>query len=504
MTSAVAGRTRPAGAQATVASRLDGLAARSGGTGLARIAEGARSWKRVMGDRIGSAEGSWAGADWSAPGPWRRLRCDAAEAAAAAGLAAGLAPPERAALGVLARRGHDAFEALDTVPLADLFSAREQAEIEALAHDLSPVPAGEPSWLPGKPFGYDGVVAAILKVTRLCNMRCTYCLDWREGPGQTMPLAVQAACLASLLGGAAHRDVQIVWHGGEPTVIGRRAFLRLLRLQRWFMRPGQRIGNRVQTNATTATRAWTDLWSLLGIRVSASIDGDRESHDRQRPMAGGRPSHALVRRGLDRLAGAGVLEHVYWVVGPQTVAEGAEAVWSRIQALRPPEIGLLPMRTPEAPSGPVRSFAEFLLALRTARRAAPDPWVPIREIDSAERAVARRMPAFCELMGNCLGHVFSVDPDGTIRHCDRFVGSEEHVLGNVLDGGFAAARAGPALARLRDAEAARLDRFSSCPQFAHCQGWCPHVTRAGHAWIAGTDAGCCGLRPLLDGIERDP
>jgi uncharacterized protein len=204
-----------------------------------------------------------------------------------------------------------------------------------------------------------------------------------------------------------------------------------------------------------------------------------------------------------------VLEHVYWVVMPQTAQNGAREVWSQIQALGAPEIGLLPARVqnglagPASPGAITKTFAEFLLQLRAERRAAPDPWVAIREIDAAERSVTGDFPGFCEMMGNCIGNIFAVDPDGTIQHCDRFIGDDDYILGHLSEVGFDAARDGPKAAKLKARERDRLESLRACPQFERCQGWCPHVTYSGQPWISGGDHGCCGLRPLLDGIAAD-
>ena len=39
----------------------------------------------------------------------------------------------------------------------------------------------------------------ILKATRLCNLRCTYCNSWREGPGNVMPLEVLAKAIRDVI-----------------------------------------------------------------------------------------------------------------------------------------------------------------------------------------------------------------------------------------------------------------------------------------------------------------
>lgn len=404
---------------------------------------------------------------------------------------------------------NDSIDGLDGLPLEALFNPAEIRLIEQLPRSRETIRQRPAFWTPGRPFDYDGMIAVIMKVTRLCNMRCKYCHDWRASPDSTMSLEVQAQLFASLFGPEEHRRIQLIWHGGEPTLIGQRNFLRILRLQRWFLRPGQEVTNRIQTNATRIDSGWLALWRQFGVRVSASIDGDQKTHDRERPMAGGRPSFAAVREGIRQLAQAGLLEHVYWVITPANVAKGADYVWQIIRQLDVPEIGLLPARVegggsarPEG-AGDSKGFAEFLLDLRAARLAAPEPWVAIREIDSAERAVARSMPAFCELLGNCIGNIFAVDPDGSIQHCDRFVGDPDYVLGHVGHGGFTEARASGKLALLKQREQDRLDRLRDCPQFARCQGWCPHVGYAPQPWIGGSSPDCCGLRPLLDGIAQE-
>ena len=41
-----------------------------------------------------------------------------------------------------------------------------------------------------------GSATLIIKATRLCNLRCTYCHDWDVGVDQTMPFDVLATMTA--------------------------------------------------------------------------------------------------------------------------------------------------------------------------------------------------------------------------------------------------------------------------------------------------------------------
>ena len=93
----------------------------------------------------------------------------------------------------------------------------------------------------------------VLKATRLCNLRCTYCRDWREGPGQTMGFDVLARVVAAALREESHSIVDFVWHGGETTLLPLSFYRKAMFLQSRFRRPGQRIGNVIQTNGTRLT-----------------------------------------------------------------------------------------------------------------------------------------------------------------------------------------------------------------------------------------------------------
>ena len=61
--------------------------------------------------------------------------------------------------------------------------------------------------------------ALIIKATRLCNLRCTYCTDWRDGPDQTMAFEVLASLVSAALKDPDHDSVEFIWHGGESTLL---------------------------------------------------------------------------------------------------------------------------------------------------------------------------------------------------------------------------------------------------------------------------------------------
>ena len=95
----------------------------------------------------------------------------------------------------------------------------------------------------------------VVKATRLCNLRCSYCHDWRAGPDQTMTTAVLGRMTRAALEDPEHDAVEFVWHGGEATVLPLSFFRKALTAQARYQRPGQMVRNTIQTNGTRSHRS---------------------------------------------------------------------------------------------------------------------------------------------------------------------------------------------------------------------------------------------------------
>ena len=85
--------------------------------------------------------------------------------------------------------------------------------------------------------GGQAVLTVIMKATRLCNLRCTYCHSWRSGPNQKMTFDVLAHSIHGALRDPSVGYVDFVWHGGEVTVLPVEFYRKALWLQERFRRP---------------------------------------------------------------------------------------------------------------------------------------------------------------------------------------------------------------------------------------------------------------------------
>jgi uncharacterized protein len=359
--------------------------------------------------------------------------------------------------------------------------------------------AAEPAEPAAPPTGFADLVL-IAKLTRHCNLRCTYCTDWREGPGNQMTPATQALMVRRVAEDRSIAAARFIWHGGEPSLIGVRKMLGFLWLQARLRRPGQIFANSIQTNAAALPDRAVALWRLFDFKVSVSLDGPRAIHDRQRRTARGGASFDAVIDGIARLREAGIFAGVLIVVTPEIAAYPIERLVGELVDAGVHAAGFLPVR-PDAGTGkgpylPPAAFSDFLIRLFDLLRTRPDLRFDVREIDALHAAWQRRPTGFCELNGPCLGGYFGIEPDGTVRHCDKFLGSASHALGNLAERSLADIRASAGMAALKQREAERWLRLRSCAWYGHCKGWCPHESHI--AALRGETARCCGLAPVFD------
>lgn len=403
-----------------------------------------------------------------------------------------------------ARLGPDDAKAFDQLVHLGAAPANALAMIPAAALGLTDPAfiAAEPADPAALPTGLGNMVL-IAKLTRHCNLRCTYCTDWREGPGNQMTAATQALMVRRVAEDQSIATARFVWHGGEPSLLGVRKMLGFLWLQARLRRPGQVYTNSIQTNAAALPDRVIMLWRLFDFKVSVSLDGPREIHNRQRRTARGSASFDAVIDGITRLRDAGIFAGVLIVVTPEIAAYPIERLIAELVDAGIHAAGFLPVRpdagTGEGPYLPPAAFADFLIRLFDLLRTRPDLRFDVREIDALHAAWQRQPTGFCELNGPCLGDYFGIEPDGTVRHCDKFLGSGDHALGNLAARSFADIRASAEMAALKRREAERWLRLQSCAWYGHCKGWCPHESHI--AALRGDARRCCGLAPVFEHFE---
>jgi uncharacterized protein len=357
-------------------------------------------------------------------------------------------------------------------------------------------------------------VTLILKGTRLCNLRCSYCHDWRSGKDQRMAFDVLACVVARALREPSHRIVNFIWHGGEATTLPISFYEKALLLQRFFRRDGQIIRNSVQTNGTRITPEWARFLRDNDIGVGVSLDGPRIVHDAYRRYASGRGSFDDVLAGMSVLQEHDVEHSVLMVIDEDAYAIGAEEIFRFFVEAGIKSFGLLaakPTNQPHAPRAtatahyidPAR-FNLFLARMYDIWLAHGDPTIRIRELAVICQRLTETSHRPCTLTGGCIGNYFLVEPNGDVAHCDLFLGDPAYSLGNLVHDSFGQIRECDRLRTLTEANEAALGRLRDCPDFSVCNGWCPHERYVSVRHNPHHTDDCCGLRSLIDHIRRHP
>jgi len=391
------------------------------------------------------------------------------------------------------------FSALAKEPAEALLS---QPEIELYRRLEEEPPSGGA--------GLRRTMVVVMKATRLCNLRCTYCHFWREGPNQVMEFGILTRAIRDVLRSPGVKNVDFVWHGGETTLLPVTYYRKAIWLQEQFRRPDQKVTNSLQTNGTNLTDEWLEFCRLYNVEIGVSLDGPPEVNDRRRVDAGGAPTSERVREGIAKLQAHGLHYGVLMVIDDEVVALGADRLLNYFLDIGVPRIGLLnviPENTPASESlkGGYITWSKYVGFLQDLFRS----WWPaykdriwIRELSDLMGKVQGKKAETCIFDGDCMGGFLTIEPSGDVSACDKYLGDEAYQFGNILDMDLADLSNSHQLHGARNSTGAAVDALRNCPWFQVCQGACPHDRYIAHRRGVSFEQSCCGLAPLISQIAE--
>jgi uncharacterized protein len=147
----------------------------------------------------------------------------------------------------------------------------------------------------------------VYKIAERCNINCTYCYYFNMG--EETPLSRPAFASLEVTETLARwiaqgcDELRIPWakisfHGGEPTLVGVRAFAEACRRFRDIIEPVAKVSLSIQTNGTLLDESWIETFAAHGVNVGVSIDGQQQANDRFRLDRRGR---STLRRTEDAI-----------------------------------------------------------------------------------------------------------------------------------------------------------------------------------------------------------
>ena len=339
----------------------------------------------------------------------------------------------------------------------------------------------------------------------ICNLACEYCYYlakealFPEGEAFRMPDVLIELFIKQMIESHPGPQVDFAWQGGEPTLMGLDFFRRIVELQAKYLPKGWRATNALQTNGTRLSAEWCEFLREHNFLVGISMDGPPDLHDAYRVDKGGRPTHALVLRGLKLLQEHGVEHNVLCVVN-RLNSERPLDVYRYFRELGVRYLQFIPIVECRGDGGvsdrSVRpdQYGAFLNAIF-------DEWVRhdvgrvYVQIFEESFAIALGLPAsLCVLQETC-GSALVMEHNGDVFSCDHFV-LPEYRLGNIRETHLERLAALPEQEKFGLAKRDALPgQCRTCDVYTMCRGGCPKDR------ISHTADGEPGLNYLCEGYR---
>lgn len=358
----------------------------------------------------------------------------------------------------------------------------------------------------------DSSLNLIIKSTRKCNLRCSYCHDWRSR-ADLISFEVLAHLIAKALQPKEHRLVNFIWHGGEPLVLGIDFFRKALTLQEAFVRPNQYVTNSLQTNGTLLTDEWCEFFKRNQFNIGVSVDGPEAIHNLNRSYASGKGSFGDVVDALRMLERYDLPHGVLLVLNDNTRQLPANAIFDFIiHDLRVKSFSFLPAvpdNFPDQLTGervttdyfPMEDYERFMIEIFDYWYALDDPDIRVRELEGIVRSILRGNPQVCTLAGHCLGSNFHIEASGDVYHCDKYLGDRDYHLGNILVDDFDDIRHSQQFEFLTATESHNQEQLANCQHYDICNGGCPHDRYIARKYRPNYTGECCGQNRLIAHVQ---
>jgi len=283
-------------------------------------------------------------------------------------------------------------------------------------------------------------ITILLKpVAHRCNLSCTYCyyggLDLLDEATFMSGYAYKKS-LKSISSFNDNFNIKLIWHGGEPLLIGKEYFIKALQLQDvYLMASKANVSNSIQSNITLLDAEWCEILNKNQISIGFSLDGPQNIHDKNRFYSTGKGSYNDIINSI-------LLLNKYEVEygGLATITKNslgrASDIINNFVNLGVFRFDFLPCFETgnyinnNRVSISADEWASFMIEAFDAWFMLDNPKIEIRYFINVVRVILGGNAGLCSLSGKC-GDFFTIDHNGNIYPCDDFANDNRFIYGNV-------------------------------------------------------------------------
>ena len=148
---------------------------------------------------------------------------------------------------------------------------------------------------------------AIVKVTNGCNLACEYCYAGGATGSDKMPLDLAEKFLVQFGEMIYPKRPSIIWHGGEPLIMGIDFYENIAWMQSWLKKTKNlTFDNSIQTNGTLVTPDWINFCKINNWDIGFSLDGPDKVNGLTRKYPSGNNAFKQIFRGIELSKEAGI------------------------------------------------------------------------------------------------------------------------------------------------------------------------------------------------------
>lgn len=113
-------------------------------------------------------------------------------------------------------------------------------------------------------------ISILVMPTDICNMDCVYCFHNSHHKKQGK-MSLETLKRLYDITFSCYKDVTLIWHGGEPLVMGLDFYRKAFEMQKNYV--GVKVTNRMQSNLTLLSDEMADFFSKNNVGIGTSMDG---------------------------------------------------------------------------------------------------------------------------------------------------------------------------------------------------------------------------------------
>ncbi len=369
--------------------------------------------------------------------------------------------------------------------------------------------------------GQEGITSlVILQPTPFCNINCSYCYLPQRSDRTTLDIdQIQRIFEKLVTFPTISKRTTVVWHAGEPLVLGAQYYDAAFTKIRECCPPGLQIDHAFQTNGMLVDDEWCDLFRRWKAGVGISIDGPRHINDAYRKTRSGKGTFDKTVAGIHRLKQNNIPFYVISVLTRAALAD-PDGLFALYHELGIRDVGFnieeqegIHVTTTLDSDLPPRSVQDFLRRFNELMRE-HDFHIVVREIEETMASIRhfdKRGPVnnlvipFGIITIDIRGDIYTFSPEIAGYSSKDF---KTFAIGNVFTDSFEEIEASDVLKEMTSqiARGVELCR-TSCKYFSVCGGGAPSNKVFENGTFASTSTTHCELTKkrvtdyLLETIE---